>query len=93
MRRYRHERPEVELSLTEMISLEQIVALKEGRVDVGFGHIRHDDPSVNRVVMRNERLVAALPPTHDLASRAELSLVDLAGRPRLPQGATGPVEE
>ena len=82
IRRYRHERPEVELSLTEMTSLEQIVALKEGRIDVGFGRIRHDDPAVDRVLMRNERLVAALPPGHELASRpGPLSLVDLAGEP------------
>lgn len=80
IRRYRHERPEVELSLTEMTSLEQIVALKEGRIDVGFGRIRHDDPAVDRVLMRNERLVAALPTAHALTSRSgPLCLADLAG--------------
>ncbi len=28
--------------LTELTSLEQIVALKQGRIDVGFGRIRHE---------------------------------------------------
>jgi DNA-binding transcriptional LysR family regulator len=39
IRRYRVARPEVEITLHEMTSLEQIVALKEGRIDVGFGRI------------------------------------------------------
>ena len=46
----------VELSLTEMTSLEQIVALKEGRIDVGFGRVRHDDPAVDRVVRASSRI-------------------------------------
>src|SRR5919106_585534 len=37
IRRYRVARPEVELTLHEMTSLEQIVALKEGRIDARFG--------------------------------------------------------
>jgi DNA-binding transcriptional LysR family regulator len=82
IRRYRVARPEVEITLHEMTSLEQIVALKEGRIDVGFGRIPHQDPMVDRVLMRNERLVAALPGTHALAARAgPLRLADLAGLP------------
>ena len=82
IRRYRNARPEVEITLHEMTSLEQIVALKEGRIDVGFGRIPHDDPMVNRVLMRNERLMVALPGTHALAARAgPLRLADLAGLP------------
>ncbi len=82
IRRYRHARPEVEVILTELTSLEQIVALKEGRIDVGFGRIRHDDPQVDRVLMRNERLVAALPTAHPLAGTAEPVTLDaLAGLP------------
>jgi DNA-binding transcriptional LysR family regulator len=82
IRRYRSARPEVEITLHEMTSLEQIVALKEGRIDVGFGRITHDDPAVDRVLMRNERLVAAVPGTHALAARAgPLRLADLADLP------------
>lgn len=82
MRRYRRARPDVEIALHEMTSLEQIVALKEGRIDVGFGRIPHDDPMVDRVLMRNEKLVAALPGTHALAARpGPLKLADLASLP------------
>ena len=82
IRRYRNARPEVEITLHEMTSLEQIIALKEGRIDVGFGRIPHDDPMVDRVLMRNERLMVALPGTHALAARAgPLRLADLADLP------------
>lgn len=81
IRRYRVERPEVEISLLELTSLEQIPALKEGRIDVGFGRIPHGDPQVDRVLMRNEPLLAALPATHPLAVRADLGLADLAHLP------------
>lgn len=81
IRRYRVERPEVEISLLELTSLEQITALKEGRIDVGFGRIPHGDPQVDRVLMRNEPLLAALPATHPLAARADLRLADLAHLP------------
>jgi DNA-binding transcriptional LysR family regulator len=49
----------VELSLHEMSTMDQIKALKEGRIDVGFGRIRHEDPSVRRVVLREERMIGA----------------------------------
>ena len=81
IRRYRAERPEVEISLLELTSLEQIPALKEGRIDVGFGRIPHGDPQVDRVLMRNEPLLAALPATHPLAAQADLRLADLAHLP------------
>jgi DNA-binding transcriptional LysR family regulator len=82
IRRYRAARPDVELTLHEMTSLEQIIALKEGRIDVGFGRIPHDDPQVDRVLMRNERLMVALPGTHALAARTgPLRLAELADMP------------
>jgi DNA-binding transcriptional LysR family regulator len=82
IRRFRAAAPEVELGLVEMISLEQIAALKEGRIDVGFGRIRFNDPAIRRDVLRDERLVAALPVAHRLLARdAPLDLADLAREP------------
>jgi DNA-binding transcriptional LysR family regulator len=82
IRRFRAAAPAVELSLVEMISLEQIAALKEGRIDVGFGRIRFDDKAIRRDVLREERLVAALPVAHPLLARdAALSLAELALEP------------
>ncbi|HKM61390.1 MAG TPA: LysR family transcriptional regulator [Acidisphaera sp.] len=69
IRRYRVARPGVELTLLELTTMEQIAALKEGRIDVGFGRILFDDPAITRTLLRNEKLFAALPLTHALAAR------------------------
>ncbi len=82
IRRFRATAPEVELSLVEMVSYEQIAALKEGRIDVGFGRIRLEDPAVRRDVLRNEPLVVALPVDHKLAgAEGPLGLAELAHEP------------
>jgi DNA-binding transcriptional LysR family regulator len=82
IRRFRAETPGLDISLVEMVSLEQIAALKEGRIDVGFGRIRLDDPAVRRDVLREERLVVALPLSHPLLEReGPLSFTELAGEP------------
>ena len=66
IRAYRAVRPGVELILLELTTMEQVTALKEGRIDVGFGRIPFEDPDVIRQLLRNERLVAALPANHRL---------------------------
>jgi DNA-binding transcriptional LysR family regulator len=82
VRRYRAARPGVELSLVELTTMEQIAALKEGRIDVGFGRIPFTDAAIERTLLRNERLCVALPPAHALAARdGALRLDDLAGEP------------
>jgi DNA-binding transcriptional LysR family regulator len=82
IRRYRAARPDVDLALHELTTLEQISALKEGRIDVGYGRIQFDDPAVERILLRNERLVAALPSAHPLSKRrGPLRLEDLAAEP------------
>ncbi len=80
IRRYRAARSGVELTLLELTSLEQIAALKEGRIDVGFGRIPFTDAAIERTLLRNEKLCVALPLTHALASRTgALRLDELAG--------------
>lgn len=82
IRRYRAARPEVEIALHEMTSLEQIAALKDGRIDVGFGRVPHGDPLVDRVLMRNDPLRAAIPATDPIADRpGPFKLADLTHLP------------
>ncbi|OWJ64500.1 LysR family transcriptional regulator [Inquilinus limosus] len=82
IRRYRAARPRVELTLLELTTLEQIAALKEGRIDVGFGRIPFDDPLIERVLLRNEKIIVALPETHPLQDHGgPLRLDDLADQP------------
>jgi len=82
IREFRAAAPSVELSLIELVSLEQISALKEGRIDVGFGRVRFEDEEVRRMVLREEKLVAALPIGHPLAKLpGPISLEQLADEP------------
>jgi DNA-binding transcriptional LysR family regulator len=71
VRRYRERYPEVEVTLHEMTTVEQLKALKEGRIDVGFGRLKSEDPSIRRILLREERMMAALPPGHRLAAGSD----------------------
>ncbi|AIV65792.1 LysR family transcriptional regulator [Burkholderia pseudomallei] len=81
IRAFREAAPAVELSLIEMFTLEQLGALKGGRIDIGFGRLRFDDDRLVRAVLVEERLIAALPDGHPLAAPdASISLADIAGQ-------------
>ncbi|CAJ8571395.1 transcriptional regulator CatR [Burkholderia pseudomallei] len=81
IRAFREAAPAVELSLIEMFTLEQLGALKGGRIDIGFGRLRFDDDRLVREVLVEERLIAALPDGHPLAALdASISLADIAGQ-------------
>lgn len=84
IRAFRKAAENVELVLVENGTLEQIAALKEGRIDLGFGRIRFDDPAVRRIVLRNEKLIAAFPIDHPLAAgEGPISVRDLADEPQI----------
>lgn len=81
VRKLRQAVPDLDIQLLEMLSIQQIPALKEGRIDVGFGRLQHGDPNVASTVLREERLVAALPPGTPLArDGGPLPLSALAGQ-------------
>ena len=50
--------------MKDKATMEQVVAIKEGRIDVGFGRIPLDDPAITRLLLRNETLAVALPLNH-----------------------------
>lgn len=52
---------QVEVGLAELITVQQIEALKAGRIDIGFGRIALNDPAIAQRVVMAEPLVAALP--------------------------------
>lgn len=56
----------VELTLAELTTVQQIQALKAGRIDIGFGRIRIDDPDVEQEILFDEPLIVALPQGHPL---------------------------
>lgn len=60
VRKLRQHAPTLDLQLLDMASVEQIAALKEGRIDVGFGRVQHSDPGIVGIVLREERLALAI---------------------------------
>ncbi|MCK9507146.1 MAG: LysR family transcriptional regulator [Pigmentiphaga sp.] len=80
VRKLRQSRAELDIQLIELSSVQQNEALKTGRIDVGFGRVRSQDAGVERVVLREERLVAAIPPRSPLArTEAPIELQQIAG--------------
>ncbi|KQQ60290.1 transcriptional regulator [Pseudomonas sp. Leaf127] len=71
---------DVELGLSELITLQQVEALKSGRIDIGFGRMLFDDPAITQEVLREDPLVAALPAGHPLLA-GPVSLERLAAEP------------
>ncbi|HVL75446.1 MAG TPA: LysR family transcriptional regulator [Noviherbaspirillum sp.] len=71
----------VEIGLSELITTQQIEALKAGRIDIGFGRIVLDDPAIVRTVLLEEPLIAVLPLDDPLLQQETLTLGQLAARP------------
>lgn len=79
IREYRARRPGIRLSLVDMLASEQMVALEEGRIDVGL--TRPPEPPFDKT-LRSEELyrdpiVVALPRHHPLAGK-EVKAAELA---------------
>ncbi|MGT2493428.1 LysR substrate-binding domain-containing protein [Cupriavidus basilensis] len=54
----------LEVGLSELTTVQQMEALKAGRIDIGFGRIVLDDPAITRTVVMAEPLMAAVPSGH-----------------------------
>lgn len=82
IRRFRELVPGADVQLLEMTTLEQVAALKDGRIDVGFGRLRLDDEMILRKVIREEHVCLAVPMDHPLAAiEGKLRLHQAAGEP------------
>jgi DNA-binding transcriptional LysR family regulator len=79
VRRFRSTYPDLDITMSELTTLQQVDALKKGRIDIGFGLLQFSDDEVKQDVLREERLVAALPIVHRLLnSFGSVRLKDLA---------------
>ncbi|MGC3874351.1 LysR family transcriptional regulator [Halomonas sp. GXIMD04776] len=75
------QKDDLELTLSELITVQQVQALKAGRIDMGFGRLLIDDPEVEQEVLFEEPMMVALPAGHPLENT----------RPTLAQLATDPL--
>jgi len=53
-----------------MITVQQLEALKSGRIDLAFGRLTFNDPAIVQQVVMAETLVAAMPVTQPAPARA-----------------------
>ena len=82
IRQFRDGASDVEIVMSELITIEQAVALKEGRIDIGFGRLWFDDDGLTRRVLREETLAIAAPHGHHLGRRKKrLKLAHVADAP------------
>lgn len=56
----------LEIVLHELKTQEQVEALKAGKIDIGFGRIRIEDPDVEQQLLFAEPIIAAIPAGHEL---------------------------
>lgn len=73
--------PEIDLSLKEMVSGDQLEALDSGQIDVGLMRPPVVRPEFNSVRVATEPLLAAIPDGHPLSMAKVISLKDLDAQP------------
>jgi DNA-binding transcriptional LysR family regulator len=80
---FRGQHPNVNLVLQEMPTYQQVDAILDNRLDLGFVRPLHPKPaSLQTVEISRERLTAVMRFDHPLASKgSELSVLDLASEP------------
>lgn len=80
VRRLRHSHANIRLSLHEMVSRDQVQALRSGKIDIGLSRAPIDLSEFEHRLIARERLMLALPQDHELAGQAVLNWHDLHGR-------------
>jgi DNA-binding transcriptional LysR family regulator len=78
MRRFRAEHPDVAITVTQMPVIDQVQALADNIIDVGFLMSRVDYPHLVVHEIAVEPVVAVLPEDHPLASRDAVPLRELS---------------
>lgn len=78
---FRQRFPDVQLTLYELTTEQQLQKLRNGEIDIGFLYLPSYDDSLSIVSVTNEPLIVALPQSHPLTMSPQISLSSLAGEP------------
>ena len=76
-------RPEVRIELHNLSKTEQLQALRERRITIGFNRLVPPEPGLGVLTVLKEKLVVGLPETHPLCGREDITLRDLDGEPMI----------
>ncbi len=77
LKQFREQYPQVDIVLYELSTQEQIQGLLNNRLDIGFMRPPIDHQKLQATSVLKEPLVAALPVTHSLTSKKQISIRDL----------------
>jgi DNA-binding transcriptional LysR family regulator len=77
LREFRRTHPEADLQLSSLISLEQIEAVRSGRLDTAFVYVPTADPHIAEIVVDSHDVVLAIPRLHPVSRLKKLRLRDL----------------
>ncbi len=77
------ERPDVKIVLHTMTKAEQLDALRERRISVGFNRLVPPEPDLVIETVLRERMRVALPAGHRLCAAESVRIPDLAGEPMI----------
>lgn len=81
IRRFRDLYPDVDLTLQELSTVQQVRALREERLQVGFLRPFTPEPLLRSKVILQEPLMVALPEQHRLSRQAKISMRSLVNEP------------
>lgn len=73
--------PDIRIVLEEMVSSEQLRALEEDRLDIGFVRPLHAAGPLRYQRVQREPMLLAIPAQHPLARKRKVRMEDLAGQP------------
>src|ERR1700733_15789846 len=81
IRAFRELNPEVEFSLRNILTAEQIQMLEAGALDIGFLRVPiGEHPALDVVTVHQEPFVLVVPSSHKLAKRKRVRLREVAGQ-------------
>lgn len=81
--RFHAERPDVQIVLHTMTKAEQLDALRERRISVGFNRLVPPEPDLVIETVLREQMRVALPEGHRLCAQASVRIPDLQGEPMI----------
>jgi DNA-binding transcriptional LysR family regulator len=82
VRRFRQRQPDAQLELQPAASLEQLEAIRSGRLDGGFvNFMPKSDPELDQLLVAIQRVELAAPKRHALTKLKKLRLRDLTNAP------------
>src|ERR1700756_998499 len=77
-RHFREQQPDAELQLYPAASLDQLEAIRSGRLDAGFvNFMPKADPELDQLAVADQHVELAVPKRHPLAKLKKLHLLDL----------------